>query len=226
LPDKLEVDLSIPDSTIPYTDLSVKRNIVTEKETTYKRVQHDSVYIQVPVVKEQIKSKDLQTKAEEAANFIIKLRKRKFKLLTGLSDTGIGGNNLKVALDELDKIETEYLSLFIGKTYREQITRQYRYVPQISKENDETILFRIVEDQGIFDANSPKGRPVLLNIKSLNTTENLTGFQNTDNLHGPYLFYRIPETARLKISTEDETLLEGKISVFQFGKLIGSKITR
>jgi hypothetical protein len=54
--------------------------------------------------------KSLEEKAEEAAAFIYKLRKRRFKLLVGQEQPVPDGNALDISIRELDELEKEYLS--------------------------------------------------------------------------------------------------------------------
>ena len=216
------------DEEIIYTDLSVKRNLVSEKQTTYKRVLKDSIYVQVPVVNEQTKTKSVEQKAEEAANFIYKLRKRKFKLLTGQSDTGIGEKNMKASIEELNRIEQEYLALFLGKTINEKFTRSFNYIPDASKENDQAILFKMSDIQGIVDAKIPGGKPVILEIKTLALTKSLKKLQTEDvlTIAENAIFYRIPERAVVSIKEDNKMLIEGEISVFQYGALVNTMLAK
>ncbi|MBN2612096.1 MAG: DUF4831 family protein [Bacteroidales bacterium] len=220
-----EAEFDIPQSDIFYKDLSVKRNLIVEKETSYKRVLRDSGYVQVPVETESLKLKTTGQKAEEAANFIIKLRKRRFKMLTGQNEGPVPGN-IQASIDELNRIETEYLSLFIGKKVEETIEKEFFYTPSADKKTDEAVLFRIDKTEGIFDKMSTQGAPVMLKIQGENITD---GFGNQPSpvlLQGKenMVIFRYPDIARLFITYEDNQLMDGKFTVFQFGKIIGKRI--
>jgi hypothetical protein len=212
---------------IPFTDLSIKRNLVVEKETAYKRVLRDSIYVQVPFEKEEKKPKSLEMKAEEAANYIIKVRKRKFKMLTGQDDSIDIGPGVQAAIEELNRIENEYISLFIGKTEQTEITKTFEYTPRPNKEQEQTVLFKFSETDGIVDPLNPKGRPVTLEIVNTNNTkifdrfrpqESIVNIQNT-------IFYRLPETAKVRVKDGENVLIEGKAMVFQYGAMIESKVS-
>src|SRR3972149_2962472 len=95
---------TLPDKPL-YTDLSVKRNFREVYDTVYKTIIRDTVYKRIPVIETGMESKSIEQKAEEAANFIIKLRKRRFKLLTGQYDFYPEGEALKFAKKELDSLE-------------------------------------------------------------------------------------------------------------------------
>ena len=107
---------NIDQKSLSYSDLTMELNIGTQVDTTYKTVKTDTSFIRVPILKNQIGTKTLTKKAEEAANFILKLRKRRFYLMTGKYGDVPEGEALKIVLIELDKLEKQYLSLFIGRT--------------------------------------------------------------------------------------------------------------
>jgi len=90
-----------------FTDMSVKRNLTEVTDTLYKTIISDSAYVRVPVLRKQREAKTIEQKAEEAANFIIKIRKRRFKLLAGQYDVFPEGRALAISVEELDKLEKE-----------------------------------------------------------------------------------------------------------------------
>lgn len=219
------VEIDIPEENeINFKDLSVKRNLIVEKETTYKRVFRDSVYVQVPFVTELLVQKKPELKAEEAANFIIKLRKRRFKLLTGQNEGAVPDAAIQSVIDELNRIEQEYLSLFTGKTIYESETLHFNYIPISGKLTDQKILFKLSESEGIFEAMSPKGKPVIFEIECLDLTQNLKVLRSFEA--GNTLYYRQPDLARIIISFDDLRLFENKLTVYQYGSVISKKIIK
>lgn len=226
LKDIQSLEFNTPKADIYFKDLSVKRNLMIEKETAYKRVFRDSTYMQVPFETELLKVKSLEKKAEEAANFIIKLRKRKFKLLTGQNEGPVPDMGIQVSIDEINRIEEEYLSLFIGKSYEETSIRNFEYIPSPEKEADQRILFRISETEGIFDSSSAKGKPFNITIRSKDVTSGFDRLKSTSQLYdaGNTIFYRLPDLAHVVLKLEDRILFEGKFTVFQFGPVISKRL--
>ena len=216
-------EIDVPEKNeIYFKDLSVKRNLIVEKETSYKRVFRDSVYVQVPFVTELLVQKEPELKAEEAANFIIKLRKRRFKLLTGQNEGDVPDATIESVIEELNRIEQEYLSLFTGKTIYESERLHFDYIPNPGKQIDQQILFKLSESEGIFEAMSPKGKPVILEIECMDLTRNLKEMRTSEAVST--LFYREPDLARVVISFDDARLIENKLTVFQYGSVISKKI--
>jgi len=211
-----------PYNEVYYTDLSVKRNIMIEKETSYQRVFRDSVYVQIPVETELLVEKTPELKAEEAANFIIKLRKRRFKLLTGQSEGEVPGTAAGKVIEELNWLEQEYLSLFTGRTIYESETRHYRFIPVTNRSTDQQVLFKISDNEGAFDSMSAKGRPAILEIECQDLTRNLKGIRSPEAPNT--LYYRHPDLARVTISLESRTLFENRFSVYQYGPVVSQKV--
>ena len=219
----VSAEIDIPeDNEIYFKDLSDKKNLVVEKETSYKSVFRDSIYVQVPFVKEILVRKTPELKAEEAANFIIKLRKRRFKLLTGQNEGDVPDAAIESVIDELSRIEQEYLSLFTGKTIYESETLHFDYIPLPGKLTDQKILFTLSESEGILETMSPKGKPVIFEIECLDLTQNLREMRTSEAVNT--LFYREPDLARIIISLDDVLLFENKLTVYQYGSVISKKI--
>jgi hypothetical protein len=218
-----DAEMDVPENfEVYFTDLSVKRNIMIEKETSYKRVFRDSVYVQIPVETEMLVEKTPELKAEEAASFIIKLRKRRFKLLTGQSEDEVPVAAAGVVIEELNWLESEYLSLFTGRTIYEHETRHYRFIPVQGRRADQQVLFKISDKEGAFDSMSAKGRPVILDIECQDLTRNLKEIRSPEAPNT--LYYRHPDLARVTITLDDRTLFENRFSVYQYGPVVSQKV--
>ncbi len=228
LPDRFfkKYSFSEPDTSyknrIHYTDLSVKRNFYLSNDTTYKNVFRDSVYINIPVIKQKPVRKTIEEKAEEAANYIIKIRKRKFKLMSGQYDYMPEGEALEVAVKEMEKLENEYLSLFTGKKHIDNYQKTYQYIPDNTTEISKEVLFRFSGTEGFIDARQAKGKSVIIEIKDLNRTiyfdeVNTAG---TESLTGNYVLVRLPDLADIRILIGDIILNESKVPVFQYGTVL------
>ena len=211
-----------PHEPLNFTDLSVKRNFEADKGIMISEVLPDSSFFVTPAAKDKNapEIKTLEQKAEEAANFIIKIRKRRFKLISGQYDFMPDGEALGRAVEELNREEMEYLSLFTGKKSTSFHTRTFHYVPEAVRENGRTILFRFSGKEGFLEAGENEGKPVMIVIQDMNKIKGL----DTPKL-GPgglnnYLIYRIPDQAWIRILLGEQLLLETKQPVYQFGTLV------
>jgi hypothetical protein len=201
-----------------YTDLSIKRNFEAEKDIEISRVMPDSNYVAQPSRRPPVlKEKTLEQKAEEAANFLIKLKKRRFKLIAGQYDYMPQGESMASALKELARIEEQYLSLFIGKRIVRELTRNYHYAPLAGKESDRVVLFRFAADKGFIDARESIGMPVILELNAMRKTRDLEKFNKPVRTDAGNLPYRIADQVNIRLLAGEQVWAEAIFPVFQYG---------
>jgi hypothetical protein len=209
---------------IHFTDLTVKRNIVDNADKKKKESSGAPVDYSANKTKPGIKT--TEQKAEEAANFIIKIRKRKFKLLAGQYEVFPKGTALETSVRELDELEEEYLSLFLGKVYTDTISRVFYYTPQVGQTLERNVFCRFSDETGIQDAMSLEGKPLVLEVKSMEFTAALRDVQNP--FMGPtfenIIYYRVPEKASARVLYGSLSFIESEIEIFQYGVLVPCSI--
>jgi hypothetical protein len=212
----------LPSERLCYTDLSIKQNFIAEKGLAISEIMPDSTYIKKPVLKEKNGPvvKTTEQKAEEAADFIIKIRKRRFKLITGQYNFMPDGESLDRALDELNHTESEYVSLFTGKRTVSTHTQTYHFVPESTQEESRIILFRFSGTEGFLDTRETGGKPVLVDIQDMNKTKGLDALILEPKEIQNQILYRIPDQAYIKISFGEQVLTEAMYPVYQFGALV------
>jgi len=221
--EETRVFLDMPDKDrLDYGDLTLEENIGTQRDTIYKTVKTDSSFIRVPILKNQIGTKTIKNKAEEAAHFILKLRKRRFYLMTGKYGIIPEGVAMKEVLDELDNLEKDYLSFFIGRTYVEKEHYSFEYIPPSGATSDRKILFRFSENAGKLNTDATYGDPVSINIRSTGNLVAIDKYNNNiqrDNSStGSGLVYRLPDMTELDIILLDNVIAKKKMIIPQFGK--------
>ncbi|OFX25282.1 MAG: hypothetical protein A2041_02320 [Bacteroidetes bacterium GWA2_31_9b] len=213
-----------PGDEIVFADLSVKQYVGKEDVTYYKRVQRDSLFSKVPVIKKQYVEKSIEDKAEEAASFIFMIRQKRFELISGMADFYPEGKSLELAIRKIDQLEDEYLSLFIGKKFTTTYKSDFEFTPTESDLNQPYILFRFSNEKGVLPANDLRGRPFIIEMEKLNKTKNLS-FQINDlnKVEKEYqnkLYYRFPDQAVIKVIDGKKTLATAKLNVEQFGVIV------
>ncbi|MBK5203282.1 MAG: DUF4831 family protein [Prolixibacteraceae bacterium] len=188
---------------IPYTDLSLKSFIVKEDSLNYD----DKIII-----------KSMQEKVKDAAKTIIKLRNRRFKLLTGDEEKKLpDGESYGVMVDQLKKLEKEYVALFVGKSFFKTFEYTFDYIPGNNTVSG-NVIFRFSESGGVLPSNDMSGKPVTIDVKKddnlfsaqSNGTSGLSGGVNT-------IYYRLPGKAEVKLSLGIRLLATSSIEVAQFG---------
>lgn len=156
-----------------FKDLSVSKYVGEEQVTYYKRVQRDSLFAKVPVVKTQSVYKSFEDKAEEASSFIFMIREKRFELITGMADYYPDGEALNAALKELDRLENQYMDLFIGKKITSTYTASFEFTPSEKDLHQPYFIFRFNEEKGVLPANDLTGRPIIVELEALKQAETL-----------------------------------------------------
>ncbi len=212
-----------------FINQSVKRNLQEINQKAYKIVKTDTSSVKIPVTKRYTVVKSTELKAEEAANFIIKIRKRKFKLISGMYEKFPDGEAVGRMIKELDKLEKDYLSLFIGKTIETKKEYTFSYIPDESLMTNQSILFYFSSDNGILInknyinrtvANKQiSGYPIIIDVENLNLTNKLKRESYEPDFQTNGFFYRIPDYGNVRIINGNKVIASKKILIAQFGKL-------
>lgn len=158
-----------------------------------------------------------EQQARAAAEMIGRLREEKIKLLTGFQETAFTLDTYRQMYADLDAMEAEYLSLFIGKRAVTPIV-QTVYVT-LSKDVPLQTVGSFSRESG-FTPNAYGGSNITVQAIPLQTTGNINALSQSavENIsHENKLFYRIPETANVKVTLGDDVLVECRMTIAQFG---------
>lgn len=203
-----------------FTDLTSEENFTSILDTTYRVIEIDSVFQKIPVYNSVMTSKTIEQKAEEAAEFIIELRKNRFILASGDMDILPESGAIKTMLAHIDRMESKYLELFVGKTVQVTNTYSFTYTPDENQQNEDVIIFYLCDEHGITQSESPEKYPVVFKFENHNTLFEVNRFftiQNEVKENKNGLFYRIPGYATVYIAIDDEIYASKKMIVPQCG---------
>ncbi len=205
----------------PFTDMSVKRNFEAEKDMEISRIMPDTIYS----ANARLKEKTIEQKAEEAANFLIKLKKRRFKLVAGQYDSMPGNEGMGEALNELARLEKEYLSLFIGKRIQSKIQKVFHYTPIPTQKANPVVLFRFSNTEGFVDPGENSGIPVMLEIKPSRLIRELEDYRLPVKTANNVIPYRIPDQVNIRLLAGEQIWSDALLPVFQFGVSVTMTLT-
>ena len=108
-----------------------------------------------------------QTTEEQAAataELLFSLRKHRLDLITGEAGENVFGAGLKAALDEIARMEREYLDMFYGsKSISEQL---YTFNVTITPDKNEYMVCRFSDKVGIVPADDLSGRPIVVKVET------------------------------------------------------------
>lgn len=114
----------------------------------------DGVVTQVPITNTTTIAKTLEDEAQEIADFILKIRKDRYALISEPHEYSISKEALEYTIEQMNKMEATYMELFIGSTVTEEVTEYFSITPQ--KEDEKIIpLFGFSETHGIVSLQSP-----------------------------------------------------------------------
>ncbi len=169
---------------------------------------------------ERITFKTTEVKAREAADYLFRLRqKRAYSILSPSDALPEDGKGFEVFVQQAEKLEKEYVSLFLGKTFFSEHVFTISYTPgNESVKND--VLFRFSEEKGFLPKTDISGKPVTIDLIKDNKL-----YTSAEEISKPAvapvgkngLFYRIPVNASLSIIDGFSALYTGKVPVAQFG---------
>ncbi len=192
-------------------------NLAKENSTFYKTVKTDNGFERVPVQQSQLVEKNIERRAEETANAIYTLRKKRMELITGDSDNIPSGDGLRAALEAIDALEREYLSLFVGKSSCDTQIASFEVIPDPGQAKQLYVAFRLSDTQGLVASDNMAGRPVVLDLTPTARVGAMpSNAEDTDK--GKRVCYRIPEVCQARLIDGQNTLLQQRVPVYQLGK--------
>ncbi len=121
-------------------------------------------FVKVPIDRRDFTERPLEEAAREAAATIFALRKHRIELITGNAGENVFGAGLPAALAELDRLEEEYLSLFMGKQTRQTFRHTFAVTPE--KGEATHVVCRFSPTDGVLSADDLSGSPILLEMKA------------------------------------------------------------
>lgn len=163
-----------------------------------------------------------EQKAAEAAQRILECRMNQYDLAAGMLDElHPDGEAYKISLQQLKKIERDYLSLFAGrKTYKsEQFSIDF--VPNKSSGKSE-VLFRVSDEKGIVPASDLSGKPVMIEFeREQDLTKKYAELASSENPAAGEsgVNYRMPGCATINIIYELNTIASTRATIAQFGEI-------
>ncbi len=209
---------------IHYKDVTMETNIELKHETMYKTILTDTSFIRVPMVSEQLERKTLEKKAGEAAKLILEIRTDRYYLAGGMLDPYPQDFDLKSALATLDHLEEEYLSLFIGKSFKQKFYREFFFSPQGSLEIEEFTLGSFTSAGG-FSEDLIDGALLKVEITPGGKTRSMKNLlpQHPEEEVYNILYYRIPEITDVNVVLGEQVIHRERMAIFQSGVLVNVK---
>ena len=164
--------------------------------------------------------------AKEVADKIAEIRKAKFYLISGDVEMASNPETFNTMYKKLDAMEKEYTSLLLGKRLVKKVVKSVYVIP--NKEVPTQTVAKFSETEGLTLGTSGSGSMISVQTLSLNTTATINALSQSAVESMSYenkVFYRIPETAQVKVTCGNSTLLEDRVIVNQLGVMLMAPIT-
>lgn len=160
-----------------------------------------------------------EQKISKAAQRVLDSRRIQYEIAAGLIDEfHPDGEAYKVSLEELKKIEKDYLSLFVGKSTYDMETFSFDYVPKSGGKSE--AIFRVSEENGIVPATDLSGKPVMIEFEiDKDLAPKYSGMIKSDNPGAGQsgVYYRIPGRATIKLIADMNVIATARATIAQFG---------
>lgn len=212
-------------------------NLTSTETTLYRTVRNESGgYDRVAVRQSQVVEKSPEKKAAEAASMILSLRQSRIDIITGNTDATFSGDALRAAIDEISRLEEEYMSLFTGTRVTSTQTKSFDVVPGAGKEEELTIAFRISDTQGLLPSDNVSGRPIVMETVPEDNedfyTEQVIDEAKASRARAKYeaatrgdIYYRVPGICTVRVIDGQDLILESRVPVYQKGQELSFPIS-
>lgn len=222
-----------------FSDKGVLSNLTSDSANLYHNNDDEAKYAEILIQQGSVVEKSLDKRASEAAQKILTAREEKYKIVVGDTDATYSGEALQAAIDELTRMEKEYLLLFTGYTETQMQKARFDVVPQ-EGEQQKYIAFRISDSEGLVPADNLSGRPIVLEIvaeqfaktdvkvEEEKTAAEAAALEETTGkpvkVKQPVekrevkVYYRLPATCTVNVKNGVNLLLQSRVPVYQLGQ--------
>jgi hypothetical protein len=202
-------------------DMGSDEYFQVQSDTAFRRVNLDSTFIRIPYIVEKRKQLPDEQLAERAARRLMEMRDGKHLILTGESNVF---PQSEAAINEMNRMEKEYLELFTGKTLKERKTFTFQIIPSAQNAGKQVKLFQFSELAGPVE-DQATGDPVMIELTPERKTKDLSSLSSqsagSSGKHSENrLYYRVPDIANLKITIGNEVLFNSRRLVYQLGEVV------
>lgn len=183
-------------------------------DTVYEPVRMDTIMMSKPIIKRTLITKTIQQRAEEAADYILKFRLKRYELITATQEIAYSKEAFEFMNNQLIKMENDYLELFTGITQTKNFEFSTEIIPNESQKNSIVPLFGFSAEKGVESLTEPS-----TDQYSLTFTTNLIGAKDTIPAKARTAIpYRNPEITTVKLLLNNIPLPQHfTIPILQYG---------
>ena len=212
-----------------FSDKGISPNLTSASTTLYKNSKKSSGKVSVQQ-QNVVVEKSLEKKASETADLIFKLRQQRLKIVTGDTDANYSGEAMGAALNELSRLEEEYMTLFLGYSETQTQRMKFEVIPQAGRESQMYVAFRLSDTAGLVPADNLSGKPIIMEItvpefeqieipevdpKKAKKEARLAAKHPARTVDA---YYCIPAMCSVKLMDGMNLLLQDRLPIYQLGQ--------
>lgn len=202
-----------------------QENLKNTSTTLYRTVNKAGEIQRVPVQQNQVVQMSVEQKAAQTADLIFKLRQKRVDIITGDTDATFDGEAMQSVINEINRLEEAYLSMFLGTSVVDEQTMVFDVIPTASAANQMYIAFRLSDKDGLLPSANVEGRPFILELqipegKSVSKAKIDEAAMATKGR----VAYRKPLTVIAKLKDGSKEIMQARIPVYQLGKIMSFPI--
>lgn len=197
-------------------------NVSFENRLAQQNTNPDFVYLPLRDDEEDEdgNSTDDKMSEKEIAQSIVeeikKIRLAYFDLISGYQEIDYG-NTITYMLEELKKMEKEYLSLFVGKVEKNDIVKTFYIIPEEGTNNYSVAKF---SDKEGFNSKTGDNVKIVLQEISSSNVKGISEDVIKNTTYNNKMVYREPAYVNMKLMKGDEILIDNRIQISQLGNFI------
>lgn len=185
-------------------------------DTVYEMVKMDTIVMSKPIIKRTLVTKTLLQRAEEAADYILKFRLKRYELISATQEIPYSKEALEFMNNQLIKMENDYLDLFTGITQTEILKFQIPITPSKSSKNSPIPLFGFTDDLGFVAYANPQAKHYNL----LLTADHQIKYDTLPCKVRTQIPYRTPLQTNVSIWMDETQISQSlMIPILQFGEI-------
>ena len=204
-------------------DVEVEKPLTTTESQPCVQEQNEVNEGFIPLM---VAGKSNSQLAKEVADKIVEIRKAKYYLVSGDVEMASNPETFNTMYKQLDDMEKEYTSLLLGKRVSKKVVKTVYVIP--NKEVTEQTVAKFSPINGLTMGTGGSGNKITVQTLSLNTTAAINAPSQSAIESMSYenkVFYRVPETAQVKVTCGNTTLLEDRVTVNQLGAMLMAPLT-
>lgn len=181
-------------------------------DTNYTTQEVDGVVKRIwdPIIRYTTKTS--ADNRNEAVKEIYRIRSERARLIAGGNEVPDGAS-LELILKEFDRMEQDYLSLFMGKKFTQTLERVFYCAPEKAGEN--TLIFRFSEAEGVVSRKNVSAVSYSLRVDNVVVPAGRNALPEGQGQ--AVIYYRVPAAGDVKLFRMNEELQNFRTVVPQLG---------